>query len=538
MESHTRIISFSWKRILFALTTFLVTAEVNILILSSNVQAEGYIHHLDFILEEKNYTRLCATKSMLVVNGMFPGPTIRVRRGDTVFVNAINKGTFGVTLHWHGVLQPRNPWSDGPEYITQCAIKPGANFTYEINFSVEEGTVWWHAHSDWTRATVHGAIVVYPPEGTPYPYPQPDAEEVMILGSWFKGDVRAMVEEDLVEGVDLPTSDAYTINGQPGDFYPCSNGSTYRWHVDYGKTYLLKIVNAAMNAELFLGIAGHNLTIVGMDGSYVKPFVTRYIMISPGRTIDALLTANQTLGQYYIIARQFISAVITYELYDFTNVSAILQYNGDYTPPEKPEFVTLPNYYNINAAMDFTGRIRSLADEAHPIDVPMNITTKMYITASLNQFLEPGDTFRMSSSMNNISWNNAKLDILTAYYRNISGVYTTDFPDEPPYFFDFTGILPGYDMVDADTGTRVKVLNYGEEVEIVFQGTNVFNSSVQHPMHLHGYDFYVVGAGRGNYDFDNDPKTYNLVDPPHLNTMSSPKSGWVAIRFRANNPGM
>ncbi|PKI75397.1 hypothetical protein CRG98_004186 [Punica granatum] len=440
MESHTRIISFSWKRILFALTTFLVTTEVNILILSSNVQAEGYIHHLDFILEEKNYTRLCATKSMLVVNGMFPGPTIRVRRGDTVFVNAINKGTFGVTLHWHGVLQPRNPWSDGPEYITQCAIKPG---------------------------------------------------------SWFKGDVRAMVEEDLVEGVDLPTSDAYTINGQPGDFYPCSNGSTYRWHVDYGKTYLLKIVNAAMNAELFLGIAGHNLTIVGMDGSYVKPFVTRYIMISPGRTIDALLTANQTLGQYYIIARQFISAVITYELYDFTNVSAILQYNGDYTPPEKPEFVTLPNYYNINAAMDFTGRIRSLADEAHPIDVPMNITTKI----------------------------------------NISGVYTTDFPDEPPYFFDFTGILPGYDMVDADTGTRVKVLNYGEEVEIVFQGTNVFNSSVQHPMHLHGYDFYVVGAGRGNYDFDNDPKTYNLVDPPHLNTMSSPKSGWVAIRFRANNPG-
>ena len=26
----------------------------------------------------------------------------------------------------HGVKQPRNPWSDGPVYITQCPIKPGA----------------------------------------------------------------------------------------------------------------------------------------------------------------------------------------------------------------------------------------------------------------------------------------------------------------------------------------------------------------------------------------------------------------------------
>lgn len=25
----------------------------------------------------------------------------------------------------HGVKQPRNPWGDGPEYITQCPIKPG-----------------------------------------------------------------------------------------------------------------------------------------------------------------------------------------------------------------------------------------------------------------------------------------------------------------------------------------------------------------------------------------------------------------------------
>ena len=79
--------------------------------------------------------------------------------------------------------QPRNPWSDGPENITQCPIQPGKNFTYEVIFSSEEGTLWWHAHSDWSRATIHGAIVILPQIGTTYPFPKPYAEKVLILGT-------------------------------------------------------------------------------------------------------------------------------------------------------------------------------------------------------------------------------------------------------------------------------------------------------------------------------------------------------------------
>ncbi|KAJ0085534.1 hypothetical protein Patl1_07912 [Pistacia atlantica] len=36
---------------------------------------------------------------MLTVNGSFPGATIMARKGDTMFVNVINQGTFGVTIH-------------------------------------------------------------------------------------------------------------------------------------------------------------------------------------------------------------------------------------------------------------------------------------------------------------------------------------------------------------------------------------------------------------------------------------------------------
>jgi laccase len=58
-----------------------------------------------------------------------------------------------------------------------------------------------------------------------------------------------------------------------------------------------------------------------------------------------------------------------------------------------------------------------------------------------------------------------------------------------------------------------------------------------HPLHLHGFNFFVIGQGSGNYDPARDPARFNLVDPVERNTVGVPAGGWVAIRFRADNPG-
>jgi len=81
------------------------------------------------------------------------------------------------------VREPRDPWSDGPENITQCPIPPGTSFTQKVTFTSEEGTLWWHAHSSWTRATVHGAIVILPANGTSYPFPKPWGQNILIIGN-------------------------------------------------------------------------------------------------------------------------------------------------------------------------------------------------------------------------------------------------------------------------------------------------------------------------------------------------------------------
>ncbi|KAF9600606.1 hypothetical protein IFM89_011135 [Coptis chinensis] len=54
--------------------------------------------------------------------------------------------------------------------------------------------------------------------------------------------------------------DAHTINGQPGPLSSCSlKGSSqpggFSLQVEIGKTYMLQIINAALNEELFFKIA-------------------------------------------------------------------------------------------------------------------------------------------------------------------------------------------------------------------------------------------------------------------------------------------
>ncbi|RVW69549.1 Laccase-14 [Vitis vinifera] len=511
------------------------------LLFGGGLHCEASTRRHTFVVREASYTRLCSTKNILTVNGQFPGPTIYAKKGETIIVDVYNKGKQNVTIHWHGVKMPRYPWTDGPEYITQCPIPPGSKFSQKIIFSSEEGTLWWHAHSDWTRATIHGAIIVYPKNGTKYPFPKPNAEVPIILGEWWKSDVNAVLEEMLATGADPNVSDSYLINGQPGDLHPCSKSGTFKLTVDHGKTYLLRIINAALQDILFFSIAKHKMTVVGTDGSYTKPLTRDYITISPGQTFDVLLEANQRPDHYYMAAKVYSSAHGVE--YDNTTTTAIVQYKGYYTPSSPPSLPHLPGHNDTNASVHFTSSLRSLADAEHPCNVPLNIGTKLIYTISMNTFPCPNNSClgpnksRLATSINNISFQSPTIDILQAYYYNISGVYGDKFPSGPPLVFDFTAEYPPLKYETPRNGTEVRVLEYNSIVEIVFQGTNLV-AGTDHPMHLHGYSFYVVGWGFGNFDKNRDPLRYNLVDPPLQNTIAVPKNGWTTIRFKASNPGV
>ncbi|KAL6572604.1 hypothetical protein OROMI_013562 [Orobanche minor] len=495
------------------------------------------------MVKEASYKRLCEKKSILTVNGKFPGPTIEVHKGETIIVDVYNKGKYNITIHWHGVKQPRNPWTDGPAYITQCPIQPGNKFSQKVIFSKEEGTLWWHAHSDWSRATVHGAIIVYPKPGTSYPFPKPRAEVPIILGEWWKQDIMKVMEEFVGSGGQPRDSDAYTINGQPGDLYPCSNSNTFMMEVKQGKTYLLRIINADMNEILFYGVAKHKLTVVGTDGSYSKPLTREYIVISPGQTMDCLLQADQVPNRYYMAAKPYVNAVGI--RFDNTTTTGIVRYSGGhYTPSPSPDLPSLPDFNDTSAALNFSFSIRNLNSITHPCTVPLEINKRIVSTISVNTFPCPqGQTCqgpngtRLAASMNNISFVSPSINILEAYFYRISNVYGQHFPSFPPLVFNYTADVFPLELQIPNRGTQAKLVKYNSNLEIVLQGTNLV-AGIDHPMHLHGFTFFIVGWGLGNFDAKRDPLNYNLVDPQQRNTIVVPKNGWAAIRFKADNPGV
>lgn len=152
----------------------------------------------------------------------------------------------------------------------------------------------------------------------------------------------------------------------------------------------------------------------------------------------------------------------------------------------------------------------------------------------------PGTKF--GTTINNVTFElPTKSSILESYYyhNDVNRVYTTDFPSDPTTVanINFTSdtAVPQYNVTTL-RGPKVMTLEYNQTVQIVLQDVNVWGLD-NHPFHLHGHVFYVVGRGNGNYNATTDPKNFNLVDPQVLNTVSLPNGGWVAIRFVANNPG-
>lgn len=311
-----------------------------------------------------------------------------------------------------------------------------------------------------------------------------------------------------------------------------------------GSKILLRIINAALNEILFFAITKHRVTVVGTDASYTKPLTRDYIVIGPGQTMDVLLDANQKPGCYYIAAKAYSSGINVD--FDNTTTTAILQYNQHSTKNTTfPLFLPyLPNHNDTNASFSFTSSLRSLATKDHPIQVPLKINHRIFSTISINALpcsanrsCEGPNGTILAASMSNISFVLPKIDLLEAYYYHIKGVYMKNFPTIPEFLFNFTAEFQDLRLEVSKLSTRVRVLKYNSTVEIILQGTTLV-TALDHPMHLHGQSFYVVGSGFGNFDKHKDPKNYNLIDPPFQNTLIVPRNGWSTIRFKAHNPGM
>ncbi|KAI4355261.1 hypothetical protein L6164_004051 [Bauhinia variegata] len=518
----------------------LISTLYNVKLLAQDTPRTGSTRFYDFKVQTKRVSKLCNTKDIVTINGMYPGPVVYAQEDDRIIVNVTNRTPYNVTIHWHGVRQRLSCWYDGPSYITQCPIQAGQSFTYNFTVTKQKGTFFWHAHVSWLRGTVYGAMIVYPRAGLPYPFKTPYEEHIIILGEYWMKDLVEIENATLASGGPPPTADAYTINGHPGPNYNCSTNDVHQIDVVPGKTYLLRLINAGLNTENFFAIANHNLTIVEADAEYTKPFTTTVVMLGPGQSLNILVTADQPVGKYSMAVAPYKNGRIVN--YQNTSAIAYFHYIGAaeyslYLPAKLPK---LDDGLAVKTVMDGLRSLNQVnllkeTDENLFITIGLNVQKCHSKTPKINcQAFNKGV---LSASMNNITFVQPRISILEAYYKKINGSYTEDFPDAPVKFYDFVNGAPNNMPYDTESlkGTRTKVLEYGSKVQIILQDTGTVNTE-NHPIHLHGYSFYVIGYGTGNYD--TRTAQFNLVDPPCMNTIGVPVGGWAAIRFVADNPGV
>lgn len=233
--------------------------------------------------------------------------------------------------------------------------------------------------------------------------------------------------------------------------------------------------------------------------------------------------------------------------FDNTTTTAILEYksascnNKKGQPLSTPLLPILPAFNDTATSTAFTAGIRGLSQ----VNVFTNPDENLYFIVGLGlinctnpsspRCQGPNGT-RFTASMNNISFVlPTTTSLMQAYYQNTPGIFTTDFPPVPTLQFNYTGNVPR-GLWTPSRGTKLYKLKYGSRVQIVLQDTSIVTTE-NHPMHLHGFHFFVVGSGFGNFNPARDPANFNLVDPPVKNTIGTPPGGWVAIRFVADNPG-
>ncbi len=213
-------------------------------------------------------------------NGRVPGPLIRWPEGKPIIIDVRNRSALPEIVHWHGLHIPSS--MDGAAEEGSPLIPPGSQFRYFF-IPRPAGFRWYHTHTfaghDLKRATYSGQFGCFyiEPKSSAGAY---DQELFLTLHDW---------NAYMAPSGDSSSEAAYdysTINGR-------MLGHADPLRVREGQRLLLHILNASASMMHWLALAGHQLTVIAMDGNPVPtPRAMPAIRLAPAERIDALVTMN------------------------------------------------------------------------------------------------------------------------------------------------------------------------------------------------------------------------------------------------------
>ncbi|KAF3023193.1 hypothetical protein E8E14_014321 [Neopestalotiopsis sp. 37M] len=419
-----------------------------------------------------------------LINGSFPGPTIIADWGDTVRVHVTSSlQNNGTGLHFHGIRQNWTDQHDGVPSITQCPIAPGDSYTYEWR-AVQYGTGWYHSHfyvQAWDG--VFGGIIVNGPATANYDV---DLGHVF-LNDWYHQTADVLVLQAATGGP--PTAPNGLINGT--NTWNDTLGSRFEVNFEAGVRYRMRLVNAAADNHFRFMIDNHTLEVIATDFVPIVPYNTTDLSIGMGQRYDIIVTAKDLASGDFWMRSIPQSSCSESDATD--NIKGIVRYDNSSSADP------------TTSAYDYTD---SCADEESSNLVP-------YLAIAASDTYESVDkNVGLQITDNALLWVINKTTFRTTW--------------ENPTLLQ---VAEG----NATWSAKEQVIQLPTADEWVYL---VVHSpfAQDHPMHLHGHDFWVLGSGYGQYDSSN-ANGLQLTNAPRRDVAMMPGSGYLVIAFKTNNPG-
>ncbi|KAK2612625.1 hypothetical protein QQS21_001397 [Conoideocrella luteorostrata] len=467
-------------------------------------------------------------KAVYLVNGVFPGPTIEARSGDRIIVHVHNTlESEGLALHWHGLRMKGSNSMDGAVGFTQCPIPAGGDFVYDFRIGEDEsGTFWWHSHSQVQRGDgLYGGLVVHQPGVKPT-----QREALVLLGDWFHRKQTDVFDWYFDWGSlgNEPVPDSVLVNGRGR--YNCSMAVPARPVVcnqvetgdvlpllagEQRSPVKLRLVNTGTVAGVTVAVDGATIQPVAIDGGFAvrdEPGSSAGILY-PGERADVVVRWDEGAQ----------GSNLHVDLDDenfggFPNPALNPNHTFSIFPPRRDN--QQPRQENSPPILPDDHRHRDLAKVVAASPPSSTLPSQAQETLVLyfkTQLLSRFEN-KPLGFVNNTSWK----------------------PQSPPLLATARAAWNDDQFVPF---IKSDARRSPTDVDIVIN--NLDDGS--HPIHLHGYSFYVLSSyraegrsGWGSYNpYEDEPLgPMNLVDPIRKDTVSVPRRGHVVIRVRADNPGL
>ncbi|CAG8511854.1 13684_t:CDS:10 [Acaulospora colombiana] len=445
------------------------------------------------------------TRQLSTINGQYPGPTLEVNKGDRIvmrvnnqlgeptgnlqrifsnvlFVVRVSKRILQIeilAIHAHGMLQRGTPWFDGVPWMAQCVIPNNFEFTYNFTVPDQVGTHWYHAHETMQYVDgAFGALIIHDPDD---PYKSEYDEEIIVmLNDYHHTNAQILLKQFL-------TPESQGVEAPPGS--KCvDNAGLAKFEFVKDKKYRLRIINTSAFSAFFFSIDKHEMEVIEVEGLYTKRTKIHRLPINVAQRYSVIVTANQPTDNY-IMRSEFQKKCMPDAASSLPIIKAIVHYEG-------------------------------APDDSEPNDYPWSDSLTECVDLD-QKTLQPLEVEKIPESTKKL-----KLDI--AFHKNDTGVVKA-FLNGSTYIPDIN--FPTLDKLFKhspinETSANAYVFDKdGEVVDIYFINAD----DDEHPFHIHGYQFWVLGTGNGaKWHLESGLLMQLITLPDEILKMKPPKE-WTEL---------